>query len=70
VGHPPTGSSGYLTLWPDQHPQKPAPIASTLNAQDGVTSNMTIVPNLDGSTDTYTFGWTELILDISGYFAP
>ena len=65
----PSGSLGYLTLWPDGETQ---PVASTLNATDGfVTSNMAIVPNKDGSTDAFAgYGYTQLILDISGYFAP
>jgi YVTN family beta-propeller protein len=65
----PSGSLGYLTLWPDG--EQNMPVVSTLNAADGfVTSNMAIVPNIDGSTDAYAFGSTYLILDISGYFAP
>ncbi len=44
---------------------------STLNAADGaVTSNMAIVPNINGKTDAYASGITQLIVDISGYFAP
>jgi len=60
---------GYLTLWPDSQMQ---PVVSTLNAYDGfVTSNLAIVPNVDGMTDAYAGdGSTQLILDISGYFAP
>ena len=50
---------------------EPMPEVSTLNAYDGfITSNMAIVPTLDGSIDAYAAGLTELILDISGYFAP
>ncbi|MGD0931220.1 MAG: protease pro-enzyme activation domain-containing protein [Candidatus Korobacteraceae bacterium] len=64
----PTGSLGYLTLWPDGQPQ---PLASTLNARDGaVTSNLAIVPTTNGSIDAYAAGLTQLILDISSYFAP
>jgi hypothetical protein len=64
----PVGSLGYLTLWPDGEQQ---PVVSTLNAIDGaITSNMAIVPNLDGKTDAYASGITQLILDISSYFAP
>lgn len=64
----PSPTLGYLTLWPDLGQQ---PIVSTLNAYDGfITSNMAIVPNTDGSTDSYAGGVTHLILDISGYFAP
>ena len=59
---------GYLTLWPDGENQ---PHVSTLNANDGwITSNMAIVPNVDGSIDAYTTGFSHLILDISSYFAP
>jgi hypothetical protein len=64
----PTGSLGYLTLWPDSE-QRPG--VSTLNAFDGaITSNMAIVPNIDGKTDAFASGTTQLILDISSYFAP
>ena len=31
---------------------------------------MAIVPNINGKTDAYAAGSTQLILDISGYFAP
>jgi hypothetical protein len=42
-----------------------------LNARDGaITSNMAIVPNINGKTDAWAQGYTQLILDISGYFAP
>jgi hypothetical protein len=58
----------YLTLWPDGQSQ---PQVSTLNARDGfVTSNMAIVPTQNGSIDAYAASLTQLILDISGYFAP
>jgi uncharacterized repeat protein (TIGR03803 family) len=64
----PQGGLGYLTLWPDGEQQ---PVVSTLNAIDGaITSNMAIVPNIDGQTDAYASGITQLILDISSYFAP
>ena len=60
---------GYLTLWADGAQQ---PGVSTLNAYDGfVTSNLAIVPNDNGKTDAFAGdGSTQLILDISGYFAP
>ena len=60
---------GYLTLWPDGQPQ---PVVSTLNASDGaITSNMAIVPaGNQGKVDAYANGLTQLILDISSYFAP
>jgi hypothetical protein len=64
----PPGPLGYLTLWPDPLQQ---PTVSTLNAADGaITSNMAIVPNSNGKTDAYANNDTQLIMDISGYFAP
>ena len=63
----PLGSMPYLTLWPDGEKQ---PTVSTLNAYDSfITSNMAIVPTTNGSIDAYAAGLTQLILDISGYFA-
>jgi len=35
-----------------------------------VTSNMAIVGNHSGKVDAYASGTTNLILDLSGYFAP
>ena len=64
----PTGALGYLTLWPDGTTQ---PVVSTLNAFDGaLTNNMAIVPTNNGKVDAYANGLTQLILDISSYFAP
>jgi hypothetical protein len=64
----PQGPLGYLTLWPDGVQR---PLASTLNALDGyITNNMAIVPTNNGSIDAYASGTTQLILDLSGYFAP
>jgi hypothetical protein len=57
-----------LTLWPDGQDR---PTVSTLNAVDGaITSNMAIVPTANGSIDAYANELTQLILDISSYFAP
>jgi hypothetical protein len=65
----PTGGLGYLTLWPDGGDR---PTVSTLNASDGsITNNMAIVPTNNGKVDAYAgSGLTQLILDISSYFAP
>src|SRR5581483_5663169 len=64
----PPGSLGYLSLWPDGQQQ---PFVSTLNASDNaITSNMAIVPTANGSIDAFGSDPTQLILDISGYFAP
>lgn len=64
----PVGVLGYLTLWPDGQSM---PLASTLNALDGIiTSNMAILPSGDGQIDGYASGITQMVLDISSYFAP
>jgi DNA-binding beta-propeller fold protein YncE len=64
------GLLGYLTLWPDGESQ---PTVSTLNAPDGaITSNMAIVPaGTQGMVDAFAGnGTTNLILDISSFYAP
>jgi uncharacterized repeat protein (TIGR03803 family) len=64
----PPGPLNYLTLWPDGETQ---PYVSTLNADDGaITSNMAIVPTSNGKVDAYGYNPTNLILDLSSYFAP
>jgi len=64
----PTSVLDYLTLWPQSEAQ---PFVSTLNAIDGsITSNMALVPTINGSISAYATNPTQLILDISGYFAP
>ncbi len=64
----PTGGLGYLTLWPDAADR---PVVSALNALDGsITNNMAIVPSTNGKVDAYASGITQLVLDISSYFAP
>ena len=64
----PSGGLGYLTLWPDPLTR---PTVATLNAIDGwITNNMAIVPSTNGKVDAYASGITQLILDISSYFAP
>ena len=64
----PTASLSFLSLWAAGKAQ---PVVSTLNAGDGtVTSNMAIVPTTNGSVDAFASDSTNLILDISSYFAP
>ena len=64
----PQGPLGYLTLWADSLQQ---PYVSTLNAYDGaVTSNMAIVPTVNGLIDVFASNPTNLLLDITSYFAP
>jgi hypothetical protein len=64
----PPGPLWYLTLWPNGTAM---PVVSTLNSDDGqITSNMAIVPTTNGTINAYATNPTQLILDISGYFAP
>jgi uncharacterized repeat protein (TIGR03803 family) len=64
----PASSLSYLTLWAAGGAQ---PDVSTLNANDGaVTSNMAIVPTSNESVDAFATDTTQLILDLSSYFAP
>ena len=64
----PSPTLNFLTLWPDSKLQ---PVVSTLNALDGLTtSNMAVVPDINGKIDAFASGTTQLILDISSYFAP
>lgn len=63
----PPSSLGFLTMWPHGQAQ---PTVSTLNATNGaVTSNMAIVPTTDGSISAFASNPTQLVLDISSYFA-
>jgi MBG domain (YGX type)/Chitobiase/beta-hexosaminidase C-terminal domain len=64
---PPEGL-GYLTLFAAG---TTVPGVSTLNASDGaITSNLAIVPTTNGSVGVYAPDTTQLILDLSSYFAP
>jgi subtilase family serine protease len=64
----PPSTLGFLSLWPNGENQ---PTVSTLNAIDGaVTSNMAIVPTNNGNIDAFSSNSTQLILDLSSYFAP
>jgi hypothetical protein len=64
----PPGSLGFLTLWPQGTTR---PLVSTLNAVDGsITSNLAIVPTNNGLISSFASNPAQLILDISGYFAP
>jgi uncharacterized delta-60 repeat protein len=65
----PLGPLNYLTVWPAGVGQ---PLVSTLNAADGqVTSNSVIVPaGTAGAVSAFVTNTTDLIVDISGFFAP
>ncbi|MBV9405838.1 MAG: hypothetical protein JO211_10870 [Acidobacteriaceae bacterium] len=64
----PPAALTYLTLWPNG---ATLPNVSTLNAPDGaVTSNMAFVSSTNGNIDAFASNPTQLIIDISGFFAP
>jgi hypothetical protein len=64
----PNGSLGFLSLWQNGAPW---PVSSILNADDNaVTSNMGLIPTTNGSINSLSSSSTNLILDISAYFAP
>ncbi len=63
----PSGTLGYLTLWPAGQTQ---PLASTLNSWDGrIVANAAIVPaGANGAISVFVSGETDVIVDINGYF--
>ncbi len=64
----PSGRLGYLTAWATGAGQ---PVQSVLNAYDGqVTSNLAVVPTVNGYVSTFANANTGLLLDLSAYFAP
>ena len=65
----PRNTLGYITLWPADTAQ---PLVSTLNALDGaITANGAILPAAAvGSISLFSTDWIDLILDVSGFFAP
>jgi hypothetical protein len=65
----PAGPLAYLTLWPSGAGQ---PFVSTLNSLNGaIVRNAAIVPaGTGGAVSAFATNPTELVLDITGYFAP
>lgn len=64
----PSGALSYITAWASG---SAIPVQSVLNAYDAaVTSNLAVVPTINGSVSTYASSSTGLILDLSAYFAP
>jgi hypothetical protein len=63
----PVSSLGFLTLWPQGQTR---PLASTLNALDGLTSNMAIIPTTNGLISAFPSNPAHLVIDIFSYFAP
>jgi Bacterial Ig-like domain (group 3) len=66
----PTATLHVLKLWPATAGVI-EPTVSTLNAYDGaITSNMAIVPTSTGSINATATEETQLLIDVSAYFAP
>jgi hypothetical protein len=64
----PPAPLGFLTMWPQGQARPPT---ATLNAGDGaVTSNLAIIPTVNGSVSAFALSSTHLVLDVFGYFAP
>lgn len=61
---------GFLTLWPNNGSARP--VASSINALTGaVTANLAIVPaGSAGDIAAYATDATDMIVDVTGYFAP
>jgi hypothetical protein len=64
----------YVTVWGTSETEPQTPLISTLNAPSGtVTANaslVTINPSTSESVSVYSSDDTDLVLDITGYFAP
>lgn len=62
------GPLGYLTTWPGTSTK---PLVSTVNAPTGaITANAAIVPaGTDGSVNVFASNDTDLVIDVTGYFA-
>ncbi|MGD0908065.1 MAG: choice-of-anchor D domain-containing protein, partial [Candidatus Acidiferrales bacterium] len=63
----PSGSLGYLTLWPAGQTQ---PVVATVSSIDGrVRSNAAIVPaGTGGAISVFASNTTDMVMDINGYF--
>lgn len=62
-------SAGYLTLWPSNVPR---PLVATSNFATGQIANRHFIVGLgpDGAFKLFASATTDLIFDLSGYFAP
>jgi hypothetical protein len=64
----PDGFLGYLTAWPTGQPR---PTTSTLNSDGRYKANAAIIPaGTNGGINLFVSDPSQVILDITGYFAP
>ena len=66
----PPAANGFLTFWPSDAPTRP--LAATSNFQAGRNFNRYYTAGLgaDGAFKMYASQTTNLVVDVSGYFAP
>lgn len=65
-----TVSGGYLTLWPSSAAQ-PTVAISNYNTNDVLNRHFIVgLGNADGAFNMFSLATTELVIDLSGYFAP
>ena len=62
-------AAGYLTFWPNGAAQ-PLVAASNYNAGAVFNRHFTVGLGVDGVFNIFTAAQTELVLDVSGYYAP
>ena len=62
-------ADGYLTFWPSNAAQ---PLVATSNFLTGQIFNrhFTVGLGVDGAFKRFSFSTTDLVIDLSGYFAP
>jgi hypothetical protein len=64
------GGLGFLTLWPSTA-LRPTVATSNYNAGDVANRHFIVgLGNADGAFKIYTYATTDLVIDLSGYFAP
>ena len=63
-------ANGFLTFWPSHSATRP--LAATSNFQSGRNFNRYYIVGLgaDGAFKIYAAVTTNLVIDVSGYFAP
>ena len=65
----PSGPLNYISIWPTGQVM---PLVSTLNDLSGtIVANAAIVPaGSNGAVSVFAYDATDLVIDITGYFAP
>ena len=62
---------GYLTFWPSDAASQPTVATSNFTANQVFNRHFTVgLGNADGAFKIFTTAQTELVVDVTGYFAP